>query len=241
MENKSNALIASLVLALGLVLAAGVGSYTFYRVRSLDNSFQVTGSAKQQVTSDVVKWTSQFTRTAPAADLKGAHQQIASDLQKVIAFYKSKGVKESDLIIPPVQQIENINFNDPSAPHTYTLTQTVQLQSNDVQGVTAMAKNTESLTNQDIIFSTQSLEYNYSKLPDLRVSLLGEAVNDAKSRADKIAESGVQRVGSLKSACVGVVQVLPVNSVDISDYGSYDTQNIEKQVMVTVKVTFAMN
>jgi hypothetical protein len=38
-----------------------------------------------------------------------------------------------------------------------------------------------------------------------------------------------------------VVQVLPVNSVDVSDYGSYDTQNIEKEISVTVRAAFVLN
>jgi len=36
------------------------------------------------------------------------------------------------------------------------------------------------------------------------------------------------------------VQVMPVNSVDISDYGNYDTSTIDKDVMVTVKTIFRL-
>jgi len=39
---------------------------------------------------------------------------------------------------------------------------------------------------------------------------------------------------------MGVVQVMPVNSVEISDYGTYDTGSIEKEVMVTVKALFIL-
>jgi hypothetical protein len=86
--------------------------------------------------------------------------------------------------------------------------------------------------------STQSLEYYYSKLPDLRVSLLEDAVKDAKLRAEKIAAGTGRRVGSVRAASSGVVQVLSPNSVDISDYGNYDTSSVDKDVMVTVKASF---
>lgn len=73
------------------------------------------------------------------------------------------------------------------------------------------------------------------------MELLSEAVKDAQNRAGKIAQSSGNEVGSLKSASVGVVQVLPVNSTEISDYGTYDTSSIEKEVMITVRATFRTN
>ena len=39
---------------------------------------------------------------------------------------------------------------------------------------------------------------------------------------------------------MGVVQVLAKNSIEISDYGSYDLSSIEKDVFVTVNVTFEL-
>jgi hypothetical protein len=88
--------------------------------------------------------------------------------------------------------------------------------------------------------SVQSLEYYYSKLPELRVKLLSSAIKDAEARAKSIVESTGRKVGSIRSASSGVVQVLPVNSVEISDYGSYDTSYVDKDVMVTVKATFGL-
>jgi uncharacterized protein len=74
----------------------------------------------------------------------------------------------------------------------------------------------------------------------LRISLLSDAIKDAKARAQKIAESSGKQVGAIQSANMGVVQVMQVNSVDISDYGAYDTSTIDKDVMVTVKTIFRL-
>lgn len=49
-----------------------------------------------------------------------------------------------------------------------------------------------------------------------------------------------KKVGSLKSVSMGVVQVLQPNSVDVSDYGMYDTSTVEKEIMITVKATFTL-
>ena len=72
------------------------------------------------------------------------------------------------------------------------------------------------------------------------MSLLGKAVKDAKARALSIAENSGAGVGSLESVSGGIVQVLAPNSTDISDYGSYDTSTIEKDIMVTVKAEFGI-
>jgi len=42
----------------------------------------------------------------------------------------------------------------------------------------------------------------------------------------------------LKSADMGVFQVTAVNSVDVSDYGSYDTSAFEKQITAVVRRSF---
>jgi hypothetical protein len=123
----------------------------------------------------------------------------------------------------------------------YQLAQTITIQSDDVNKITEISKKIPELAAQGAIISVQSLEYYYSKLPDLRVSLLTQAVQDAKARAEKIAQGTGQSVGSVQSASSGVVQVLQSNSVDISDYGNYDTSSIEKDIMVTVKVSFRLN
>lgn len=53
-----------------------------------------------------------------------------------------------------------------------------------------LAKNSDKLAEQGIIFSANPVEYYYSKLPEIRVSLLPEAIKDAKNRAEAIALSG---------------------------------------------------
>ena len=39
---------------------------------------------------------------------------------------------------------------------------------------------------------------------------------------------------------VAASSVMAPNSVDVSDYGQYDTSNVNKEVMVTVRASFAV-
>jgi hypothetical protein len=124
------------------------------------------------------------------------------------------------------------------APKTYTLRQNVTVNLTDVQKANEVAQKTGELINKGVFYSASPTEFYYSKLAETRVALLGDAVKDASARAEKIATSGNRKLGNLKEASVGVTQVTAVNSMDISDYGTYDTSGIDKEVLITIKATF---
>ena len=241
MENtqKSNFINSRAVLAIALVLSTLLGAFTFYRIRSFDNTLTVTGSATKEVESDHVKWVGIITHVVRASTLKQVYADMTKDLTEVKAFLKDKNIPEEAVVISPVFMDQN--YDQPQgAERSYTLRQTVDVNSDNVALVTDVAKNINPLIEKGVVFSTQSLEYTYSKLAEERVALLSDAIRDAKARASKLAESSGKKVGQLKSASSGVVQVLSANSLDVSDYGSYDTSKVSKNIMLTVKASFTL-
>jgi hypothetical protein len=241
MENgKSGKLIiSSLILGLSLIIGTIIVSTAIYNIKKLSDTLSVTGSAKEKIVSDSVKWRSNFTRIVTTEEIKSGYAQMKKDEQAVLKFLNDNGISKDQATISAVMMNEIYKAND-SSPKEYNLQQTVEVDSSDVQKLTALTKNIQPLIDQGVIFSTQSVEYYTSKLPELRVSLLSEAIKDAKARAGKIAESSGKKVGAIQSASMGIVQVLPVNSVVISDWGTYDTSSIDKDVMVTVKTIFRL-
>ena len=235
---KSSVITVGFVLGASLILSTVIGAYTFYRVRSFDNTLSVTGSAKQAVMADTVKWIATFNRTVELGNMKAGYDQMERDLLLVKKFYADQNFAEEDLIISPVYMDEVWDTNNRGDAKRYILRRTIEVGSGEVERVSSIASNSGALIEAGVIFSTQSLQYFYSKLPELRVSLLAAAIADAKARANEIAKAGGKKVGDLKAASSGVVQVLSENSIEVSDYGAYDTSNINKEVMVTVKATF---
>ncbi|MBI5155825.1 SIMPL domain-containing protein [Candidatus Peregrinibacteria bacterium] len=238
---QSSSHLSAAILAAGLVLAAAVGSWTFYSVRSFDNPLPVTGSAKMAVAADMVLWSGQFTRSVDSNGIKAGYDQMRKDSAAVAKFLKKNTIDDKNVTISTVFMDQDYSYNVNSGqPRNYILRQTVDVGSADVAGVTKIAKNTDELINQGVLFSTQALNYTVTKLPELRVTLLKDAIKDARARAASIAENDGKSVGSLKSASIGVVQVLAPNSTAVDDYGSYDTSSIEKEVMVTVRASFQL-
>jgi hypothetical protein len=230
---------AGLILGICFIIAAGLGSYAFYTVKSFDNALTVTGSATKTITSDVVKWRSTFSRDVTLDTLKSGYALMKNDQAAVTKFFKDNGIDDSAISISPVA-MNQTTWDKNQGPIQYSLTQSVEIRSSDVQKITDLAKNISPLIDTGVIFASQSLEYYYTKLPEDRIALLGDAIKDAQTRAGRLAESSGKKVGSLKSASVGVVQLMPLNSVDVSDYGTYDTSTIDKQLMVTVRTTFIL-
>lgn len=233
--------IPAIILGVSLVLSVLIFGNFIYKIQSLNNTLTVTGSARQRVMSDTGKLVGRFMRTVTINNLKEGYKLMESDQTKVINFFKSQKVDEKNIIISAISQQDIWKQNEyDGQPKQYNLVQTVEIHLEDVNQLDKLSKNLQPLIDQNVLFAIERVEYYVSKLPEYRISMLGDAIKDAKARAEKIAASSGKKVGIIKSASAGVVQVLSPNSIDVSDYGTYDTSSIEKEIMVTVKALFTI-
>ncbi len=238
MEHKGKLVFFGMILGASLIITGIIIANSLLSIKKLDNVIAVSGSAKQTVKADSAHWTGNFSRTIVKDKIKDGYTAMKNDEKLVRTFFEAQGFKEVE--ISPVFMNE-VYKSDQNAPTEYNLVQNVEVKSDDVQKMKDLAKNSDKLAEQGIIFSANPVEYYYSKLPDLRVSLLPEAIKDAKARAEAIAQSSGKQVETVKSVTMGVVQVMAAGSTtDVSDYGTYDTSSVDKEVMITVKTTFGL-
>jgi len=176
MKKSNKLLIVGLILGLSLIASSTIISKTFLDVKNLDNVITVSGSAKQKVTSDSARWTGNFSRTVTKENLKDGYNQMKSDEKTVGDFFIAQGFQDHFEISPVF--MSEVYKSDSNAPKEYSLTQNIEIKSDDVNKLKELAKNSDQLAGKGIIFSTNAVEYYYSKLPDLRISLLPEAISD---------------------------------------------------------------
>lgn len=238
MKSQNNLIVPFSILAGSIIIAVIIGASAFLKARGFDNTLSVTGSATQRVVADTAKWSFSFSRQATESNLARAYSQIADDLSAARKFLNNYGVKEENIKISQISTQEMYKYDSKDAPRSFDVRQTVTVQSNDPKSIETLSRASSELSSQGILILADQPQYYVSKLPDLRVALLGAALSDARNRAEQISGSAGTKVGPLKSASSGVVQVLSPNSIDISDYGQYDTFSIDKDVMVTVRATF---
>ncbi|HEV7449176.1 MAG TPA: SIMPL domain-containing protein [Candidatus Paceibacterota bacterium] len=228
---------AAFVVGAFLLVTGAIFSWAFYSARQGDDTIVVTGSAKTDVKADSAKWTIEVYRSAEQGGLQQAYVSVAKDADAVKRYFKAQGIADDAVTANTASADEQYNNNGPT---TYRVHQEITVSSADVSKVQALSQNAGALLNQGLSVSPRQPEYYISNLPELRVSLLGQAIADAKARAQEIAKSGGSSVGKLSGASSGVVQVMAPNSTSVEDYGSYDTSTIDKEVSVTARATFVV-
>jgi hypothetical protein len=131
--------------------------------------------------------------------------------------------------------------NETSEITGYTLRQQVEVRSPDVDKISQIAREATELINQGILLESMPPQYLYTKLGDLKIEMLGEAAKDAKVRAERIAASTGNSIGTVRSARMGVMQITAADSTEVSDAGISDTSSIEKDVTAVVNISFAVD
>ncbi|MBV6520420.1 MAG: hypothetical protein MNPFHGCM_00534 [Gemmatimonadaceae bacterium] len=211
-------------------------------IRRGDDAVSVTGSARRPIRSDFVVWRATVATQLPT--LSASSQDLQREAARVRAFLKKQGIPDSIVTQKPIEAYPvnetTVDGRETGRIVAYRVSQTFELRSADVDGITRLSQDAGELISAGVPMVTQPPEYLFTKLADLRVALLEEATRDAKLRADAITRSTGGRVGSVRDAKMGVFQITPRFSTEVSDYGVYDLTSIDKDVTAVVRVTFAV-
>ncbi|KXJ98470.1 MAG: oxidative stress defense protein [Parcubacteria bacterium OLB19] len=231
---------AATILTVGAVVVASIGAYTAYDIKLSRDSVEVTGSAKESVVSDTARWIINLDTKTGVNEQQVGYTRLDRAVAKIVSHLESQGF--TDYETPSVTSFPNYTYPQYGEPIMtgFTVSRQIIVRSNDIDKISLLANNIEPFTGLDYNVTTQALELTYSKLDEMRVELLSEAIKDAKARAEAIASESGRSVGILRNASGGVVQVLPQGGVEISDYGLYDTQSKNKEIMVTVRANFEL-
>jgi uncharacterized protein len=177
--------------------------------------------------------------------LKDGYNQMANDLKKISDFLKKNSIQADEISTSPVavekQQLETTTDKGVVIKkYYYILTQTYTIESGDINRISSAVDKSAELIQAGIPLENVGLEYFYTKLQDLKLEMLTEATKNSQERAKSIAQSAGSNLDGLISADMGVFQLTPVNSTEISDYGTYDTTSYKKQITATVHTVFRL-
>jgi hypothetical protein len=241
MRDRVPLLIGLCVIALGLVagsalIAAGI------RDRGKNDVITVTGSAKKQIVSNYVIWDGSVTSQRNTA--AAAAKELESWTAQIQAFLHENGVQDGEITVQPIST-ETVNGSDSGGNSAqivgYRLTRSFEVRSPRVAQIGTVADRSSALIARGIPFAAQPPQYVYTRLADIRPGLLAAATKDAQNRGKVLVETTGGKLGALRGVNVGVFQVTSPNSVEVSDYGVYDTATVKKEVTAVVNVTFALD
>lgn len=241
-ERNTHWFNSGVALAIGLVLSSLIFGWFYSTAKRGDEAITVTGSAKRRITSDLVIWNAGIAVQAP--QLTEAYRGLSESVPKLKQYLVTKGIPEEQLTVSSIttttMKRQDANGNETSEITGYTLSQQIEVRSFEVQKISQIAREATELINQGILIESKAPQYYYTKIGDLKIEMLGEASKDAKERAERIASSTGNSIGSVRSAKMGVLQITAADSTDVSDYGTYDTSTIEKDMTAVVNISFAV-
>ncbi len=241
MKEKNNLLLPFIILTGGIVLSVIIFSFVWKSAKN-DNMLTVTGSAKRSITSDfgIQEGTLQVANT----DKRAAYQTLLQQMPIVIKFIEQKGFKKEQIEVfgingRPVMELTADGMETGRVRH-YVYSQRFKVTSNEINKIKELSFALSSLVEKGLEVEPYSPEYIYTKIDEIKVLVQADAAKNAKMRAEFIAKANERDLGLLKDARMGIIQITPPNSNQISDYGINDVSSIEKEIKAVVSASFEL-
>lgn len=226
-----------IILSAAIVLAAVILGLFFFKARAQVHTISVVGNATRGFDSDTVKWQLSLVRNVSTQGLSQGYSQIRNDMNSVVGQLQKRGIPRKNISVQPLNT--NPNYEQ-SGITGYRIQQSLYVVSDSLSLIEDLALNPDIFTTQGIIIEFSTLQFFYSKVDELKISLLGEAAKDARRRAQEIASGSGIKVGKILDASAGVFQINEPYSNEVSAGGIYNTSSRNKDIRVTVHITFAL-
>ena len=233
----------AIIFAIAIIFAAYLLGDAIINRNNEQGTIAVTGLGKANFTSDLIVWEGSFSKES--TNLKKAYSDLENDKKIIKKYLLSKGVSEKELVFNAVKSRNKTKPNYVNGKYAgeiflgYTLTQSLQVDSKNVEVVEKISREITELLNKGIQFYSQPPRYYYTKLADLKVEMISKATADAKTRAEKIAENAGGNLGDLITAKMGIFQITGQNSNENYSWGgTFNTSAKEKTASITMKLNY---
>ncbi|MBO3117738.1 SIMPL domain-containing protein [Winogradskyella sp. DF17] len=236
--------INSVLFSIAIVVAAYILGHAVINRNETNGEISVTGLGTSNFTSDLIVWEGSF--SAEATNLKEAYDELEKSKKIIAEYLKSKGVQDSELVFNAVTSTKN-QKNKYSSDGKYIgqeflgyiLTQSLKVESKNVETIEKISREITELLNKGINFYSNAPRYYYTQLADLKIEMISKATSDAHSRAENIASNSGSKLGTLKSAKMGIFQITGQNSSeDYSWGGTFNTASKKKTASITMKLVY---
>jgi uncharacterized protein len=240
-----------LIVGVALIVATSMATTSWERVRThpKGRSIDVTGSAKKRIVSDQIEWSASI--ETQEMDRTAAYRSLAGHVQAALAYLEKQGIKRDEIRVlsadfEKVKEKEYVGTGEKRIEREifkgYLTSQVIEVHSADVARIERVSREITQLLEQGVPISSNAPAYFYTKLGELKIEMLAAAARDARVRATSILEqTGGARLGKLRSADMGVININPANSTETSWEGLNDTGSLEKDILTVVHVSFEID
>ncbi|MBN2662645.1 MAG: SIMPL domain-containing protein [Bacteroidales bacterium] len=234
----------AVIFGIAIVLSSFLLGNSYVKRAQTKGNLLVTGLGKIDYTADLIVWSGSFSQSG--TDMQNAYSKVEQDRQKVLEYFTQKGVSANEIVFDAVSTdylYESKYSNDGDyigqEQIGFKLTQSVTITSHQVDEIEKISREVTELINQGVNFYSYSPSYYFTKLSDLKLELIQKATEDARTRAEKIAQNSGSKIGKLLSANMGVFQITgQYSNEDYSWGGVYNTSSKFKTASITVRLNY---
>ncbi len=201
------AAILGLLLGVALVFGAWQIAHSVRDFRLLDRSVEVKGLSEREVPADLAIWP--IAHSAAGNDVAALYRDLDRTSQRIVEFLAGAGFLREQIGVSPPHVVDKQarEWGDPQrGEFRYTGRATVTVYTPEVERVRAtMSRLVELGTEGIVLGSEQGAEpqFLFTKLNDIKPSMLEEATSNARAAATKFAEDSGSRLGSIRRASQG--------------------------------------
>lgn len=238
---------SAIIFGIAIIVSSIFLGKSYVDRKKVDGTIQVTGLGKVDFSSDLIVWEGNF--GAENWDLQLAYNNLKQEKEVIKNYLINKGVANENIVFSAVNTHKKIKTNYSSNGkymgeefNGYELNQSVLIESNDVEKIENISREVTELLNKGVQFYSDNPRYYYTKLADLKIEMISKATEDARIRAEKIAEHSGGNMGVLVSAKMGIFQITGQNSKeDYSWGGTFNTSSKEKTASITMKLVYKVD
>ena len=194
-----------LIIGVAVVVSAWLLARAYTYKYHAQETIVVTGLGETEFMSDLIVWNGFI--TAEARNVEAGYAQIESSKKKVYDYLLSKGIAAEAVVFQFVnvnKQYEPVySANGSWAGQRFTgyrLSQGFTVESKSVDAVENVSREISSLIAQGVSIEAMQPDYYYTKLDDVKLSLIEKASADARVRAEKIAVNAGAKLGGVASS-----------------------------------------
>jgi len=223
------ALVASGVLAIGLIVGGYQLGDGLTRAHEADRSVTVRGLAERDVMADLATWTISY--SSSDYDLNGAQAGVDRDTAAIRGFFKELGFPD-DALQPTGVNVSTGRTDDGSS--VFTVRQRMTLRSTDIARAQRAVRRQFDLVRRGVLLEEGSgMAYTFTKLNDIKPEMVAAATKDARAAAEQFAKDSQTSVGGIKQATQGYFEITGRDG-DGGGWGVADTPYKRVRVVTTV-------
>jgi hypothetical protein len=237
------AVVVSLAMAGSFVISTLVASRAYLKrgeqLNGTSRTLEVMGSARRRIFSDLALWSIRV--AGEGKTLEEAYEKLHGSVEKVRGFLSEQGFPAECVTLGPISTTPHHRRDEKGQELrevvSYELGQTFLVRTGEVKRVEKAAGQVTELVKGGAHVESLPPQFVYMKLQDLKSVMVGEATANARERGDMIARESRCRVGAVKDARAGVLQITPPWSSEVAPGGMNDTSSIEKDITSVVHLT----